>query len=180
VAHLPAAGEIVLFDRSWYNRAGVEHVMGFCTDDEYRTFLDGCPRFEELLLDEGIVLVKYWLMVSAAEQERRFQERIDEPTKRWKLSEMDLRGRSHWVDYERAEAAIFEHTDTERSPWWLVDAEDQRRARLACIAHLLTLIPYEDVTSTELVLPPLQAGATAAAPRVVHAGRRWVPDHAPS
>jgi polyphosphate kinase 2 len=174
VAHLPAAGEIVLFDRSWYNRAGVERVMGFCTDAEYQTFLRTCPRFEDLLLDEGITLVKYWLMVSAEEQERRFRERIDDPTKRWKLSEMDLLGRAHWFDYERAEAAIFEHTDTDRSPWWLVDAEDQRRARLNCISHLLSLVPYEDLTSDPVTLPPLQERPFDV--NSSEARRRWVPD----
>jgi polyphosphate kinase 2 len=157
VAELPAAGEIVLFDRSWYNRAGVERVMGFCTDEEYEEFLRSAPVFEAMLIRSGIVLVKYWFSVSDEEQERRFQERIANPRKRWKLSEMDLQSRARWVDYSRAKDRMFELTDTKLSPWWVVEADDKRRARLNCIQHLLSRVPYEDVTSTPLVLPPRQA-----------------------
>lgn len=159
VAHLPAGGEIVLFDRSWYNRAGVERVMGFCTEDEYLTFLRTCPLFEEMLLSEGIVLVKYWLTVGAEEQERRFRDRIEDPTKRWKLSPMDLESRPRWLDFARAKDDMFEHTDTDRSPWWVVPADDKRRARLNCIAHLLEQVPYGDLTSDPITLPPLQKGS---------------------
>ncbi len=154
VPHLPAGGEIVLFDRSWYNRAGVEHVMGFCTDDEYREFLRSCPEFEQMLLRAGIVLVKYWFSVSDDEQERRFQDRIDRPDKRWKLSPMDLESRARWADYSRAKDEMFRYTDTKHSPWWVVEADDKRRARLNCISHLLGQVPYEDVTSAPLELPP--------------------------
>jgi len=154
VAHLPAAGEIVLFDRSWYNRAGVERVMGFCTDDEYEEFLRSCPEFEAMLIRSGLVLVKYWFSVSDAEQERRFQARIRHPEKQWKLSDMDLESRRRWVDFSRAKDAMFAVTDTKRSPWWVVDAEDKRRARLNCISHLLSCIPYEDVIPKRLKLPP--------------------------
>src|SRR5437870_13060626 len=137
VAHLPAAGEIVLFDRSWYNRAGVERVMGFCTQEEYTEFLRSCPDFERMLIRSGLVLVKYWFSVSDAEQERRFQDRIKNPEKRWKLSPMDLESRARWADYSRAKDAMFQYTDTKASPWWVVDANDKRRARLNCIRHLL-------------------------------------------
>jgi polyphosphate kinase 2 len=145
VKELPAGGEIVLFDRSWYNRAGVERVMGFCTDDEYDEFLRSVPLFEEMLIRSGIVLVKYWFSVSDDEQERRFQERIRNPRKNWKLSPMDLESRRHWVDYSRAKDRMFEATDTEASPWWVVEADDKLRARLNCISHLLDQVPYEDL-----------------------------------
>ncbi len=154
VAQLPTAGEIVLFDRSWYNRAGVERVMGFCTDEEYDEFLMTCPDFENMLLRSGIVLVKYWFSVSDDEQERRFQARIDDPSKRWKLSPMDLQARELWVEYSRAKDQMFAHTDTKQSPWWVVDADDKKRARLNCISHLLSMVPYQDVTSGPLKLPP--------------------------
>lgn len=157
VAELPAGGEIVLFDRSWYNRAGVERVMGFCTDEEYEEFLRSAPSLEAMLIRSGIVLVKYWFSVSDEEQERRFQERISDPRKRWKLSEMDLQSRARWVDYSRAKDRMFEVTDTKLSPWWVVHADDKRRARLNCISHLLSQVPYEDLTSAPLVLPPRQA-----------------------
>ncbi len=157
VAQLPAAGEVVLFDRSWYNRAGVEHVMGFCSDAEYEEFLRSAPGLEAMLIRSGIILVKYWFSVSDEEQERRFQERIRNPRKRWKLSEMDLQSRARWVDYSRAKDRMFELTDTKLSPWWVVDADDKRRARLNCIHHLLSQVPYQDCTSTPLVLPPRQA-----------------------
>jgi polyphosphate kinase 2 len=156
VAHLPAAGEIVLFDRSWYNRAGVEHVMGFCTDAEYEEFLRSCPEFERMLIRSDIILVKYWFSISDEEQERRFMARAEHPDKRWKLSEMDLLSRRHFVDYSRAKDAMFQYTDTKWSPWWVVDAEDKRRAHLNCIHHLLSLVPYKDVTSAPVVLPPRQ------------------------
>ena len=157
VAELPAAGEIVLFDRSWYNRAGVERVMRFCTDEEYEEFLRATPALETMLLRSGIILVKYWFSVSDREQERRFQERIRNPRKRWKLSEMDLQSRARWVDYSRAKDRMFELTDTKLSPWWVVQADDKRQARLDCISHLLSQVPYQDLTSKPLVLPPRQS-----------------------
>jgi polyphosphate kinase 2 len=156
VEQLPSGGEIVLFDRSWYNRAGVERVMGFCTDAEYDEFLRSCPEFERMIIRSGVVLIKYWFSVSDDEQERRFKERIENPSKRWKLSPMDLESRARWVDYSRAKDEMFTFTDTKQSPWWVVDADDKRRARLNCISHLLTVIPYEDITSDALELPPRQ------------------------
>jgi len=153
---LPAAGEIVLFDRSWYNRAGVEHVMGFCTDDEYQRFLRDCPEFERMLIDSGITLIKYWFSVSDEEQERRFKSRIADPTRRWKLSPMDLEARSRWVDYSRAKDAMFAATDVEHSPWWVVEADDKRGARLNCISHLLGSIQYQELPPVALDLPPRQ------------------------
>ena len=149
VAHLPAAGEMVLFDRSWYNRAGVERVMGFCTDDEYEEFMRSAPRFEELLMRSGLILIKYWLSVSDEEQERRFQARIDDPTKQWKLSPMDLEARARWVDYAEAKDEMFAYTDTKESPWFVVEADDKRTARLNLISHLLEQIPYEPVPDGE-------------------------------
>ncbi|OGO54412.1 MAG: polyphosphate kinase 2 [Chloroflexi bacterium RBG_16_70_13] len=156
VAHLPAAGEMVLFDRSWYNRAGVERVMGFCTEDEYRDFLRSVPEFERMLIRSGTTLVKYWFSVSDAEQERRFQARIEDPTKRWKLSPMDLESRARWVEYSKAKDEMFAHTDTKQSPWYVVNADDKKRARLNVIRHLLGLIPYQDLTPAPIVLPPRQ------------------------
>jgi polyphosphate kinase 2 len=156
VAHLPAAGEIALFDRSWYNRAGVERVMGFCTDDEYQEFFRTAPEFERMLIRSGIRLIKYWFSVSDAEQERRFQDRIADPTKRWKLSPMDLESRTRWVEYSRAKDEMFAHTDTKQSPWYVVEADDKRRARLNVISHLLSLVPYDDLTPQEMELPPRQ------------------------
>ncbi len=156
VAHLPTAGEVVLFDRSWYNRAGVERVMGFCTDAEYWEFLRAVPEFERMLLRSGIQLVKYWFSVSDVEQERRFQARIDDRAKNWKLSPMDMTARSRWVDYSRAKDIMMEHTSTHESPWWEVDSDDKRRARLNCINHLLSLVPYTEVARDEVVLPPRQ------------------------
>jgi polyphosphate kinase 2 len=156
VAHLPAAGEMVLFDRSWYNRAGVERVMGFCTEDEYREFLRSCPEFERMLIRSGIVLVKYWFSVSDAEQEKRFQDRLADPTKRWKLSPMDLESRAKWVEYSKAKDEMFAYTDIKQAPWYVVPSDDKKRARLNTIAHLLTLIPYEDLTPEPIVLPPRQ------------------------
>ena len=154
VAHLPAAGEMVLFDRSWYNRAGVERVMGFCTDEEYMEFLRSCPYFERMLIRSGIILIKYWFSVSDAEQERRFQGRIDDPTKRWKLSPMDLESRARWAEYSRAKDEMFTHTDIKQAPWFVVDADNKKRARLNCIRHLLDMIPYEDLTPEAIELPP--------------------------
>jgi polyphosphate kinase 2 len=156
VAHLPAAGELVLFDRSWYNRAGVEHVMGFCTQAEYDEFMRDCPRFERSLLRSGIVLVKYWLSISDDEQERRFQKRIKNPHKRWKLSTIDLEARAHWVDYSKAKDEMFAHTDTKDSPWWVVEADDKRTARLNLMSHLLSLIPYERLPIGDIELPSRQ------------------------
>jgi polyphosphate kinase len=153
-AHLPAAGEMVLFDRSWYNRAGVERVMGFCTDEEYQEFLRSCPEFERMLIRSGIILVKYWFSVSDAEQEHRFHRRIDDPTRRWKLSPIDLKSRELWVEYSKAKDEMFRYTDTKQSPWYVVEADDKRRARVNCISHLLSLIPYQDLTPDPIVLPP--------------------------
>ncbi|MGE0079478.1 MAG: polyphosphate kinase 2 [Bacteroidales bacterium] len=154
VSHLPAAGEMVLFDRSWYNRAGVEKVMGFCNEDEYLEFLRSCPEFERMLVRSGIILIKYWFSVSDKEQERRFQERIDDPTKRWKLSPMDVESRNRWVEYSKAKDEMFAHTDIKQAPWWVIRADDKRRARLNCISHLLSLIPYEDLTPAPIKLDP--------------------------
>jgi len=156
-AHLPAGGEIVLFDRSWYNRAGVERVMGFCTDDEYREFLRSCPEFERMLVRSGIILIKYWFSVSDEEQERRFQERIDDPTKSWKLSPMDLASRTRWLDYSRAKDEMFKYTDIKQAPWWVVNSDDKKRARLNVICHLLSMIPYNEVEHEKIVLPPRQS-----------------------
>lgn len=144
-AHLPSGGEMVLFDRSWYNRAGVERVMGFCTDREYQDFLHACPKFEELLVHSGILLLKYWFSVSEDEQERRFQERANNPMKRWKLSPIDIAARDHWLEYSRARDIMIAHTDTAIAPWYIVEAEVKERARLSCIAHLLSQIPYQSV-----------------------------------
>jgi polyphosphate kinase len=156
VAQLPSAGEMVLFDRSWYNRAGVERVMGFCTEEEYQEFLRSCPEFERMLIRSGIILIKYWFSVSDEEQERRFQSRLDDPTKRWKLSPMDLESRSRWIEYSKAKDEMFKFTDTKQSPWYVVNADNKERARLNCIRHLLSLIPYEDLTPESMVLPPRQ------------------------
>jgi polyphosphate kinase len=154
VPHLPAAGEMVLFDRSWYNRAGVERVMNFCTEEEYREFMRTCPEFERMLIRSGITLVKYWFSVSDDEQERRFQARINDPTRRWKLSPMDLESRARWVEYSKAKDEMFAHTDTKQSPWYVVNADEKKRARLNCIHHLLSLIPYKDLTPEPISLPP--------------------------
>lgn len=157
VAELPSRGEIVLFDRSWYNRAGVERVMGFCTEEEYREFLRSCPVFEKMLIRSGIILIKYWFSVNDEEQEKRFQERMSNPIKRWKLSPMDIQSRRHWVDYSRAKDEMFAYTDTKKSPWYVVNADNKKRARLNCIAHLLRQVPYHDMTPVEFELPPRQA-----------------------
>ena len=156
VPHLPAAGEMVLFDRSWYNRAGVERVMGFCTEQQYQEFMQSCPEFERMLIRSGVILLKYWFSVSDAEQERRFQERMTNTTKRWKLSPMDLESRKHWADYSRAKDEMFAITDTKQAPWYVVNAEDKKAARLNVIRHLLSMIPYNDLTPEPLPLPPLK------------------------
>lgn len=155
-AHLPAAGEMVLLDRSWYNRVGVERVMGFCTEAEYQEFLRSCPEFERMLVRSGTILIKYWFSVGNDEQERRFQQRIDDPVRRWKLSPMDLESRRRWVEYSKAKDQMFAHTDIKQAPWYVVDADDKRRARLNCITHLLSVVPYEDLTPEPIKLPPRQ------------------------
>jgi polyphosphate kinase len=156
VSQLPSGGEIVLFDRSWYNRAGVEKVMGYCTNEEYEEFLRSCPEFERMLLRSGIILVKYWFSISDGEQEIRFQDRIKDPTKRWKISQMDVESRDKWVEYSMAKDKMFSYTDTKQSPWFVVPADDKKRARLNCIDHLLSLISYKDLTSKPIKLPPLK------------------------
>jgi polyphosphate kinase 2 len=156
VAQLPAAGEMVLFDRSWYNRAGVERVMSFCTDEEYHEFMRSCPEFERMLIRSGIILIKYWFSVSDTEQERRFQDRIAKPTKRWKLSPLDLESRKRWMEYSRAKDEMFAHTDIKQAPWYVVNSDDKKRSHLNCIHHLLSMIPYEDLTPEPMVLPPRQ------------------------
>ena len=153
VAHLPAAGEIVLFDRSWYNRAGVEKVMGFCSDEEYKEFLNSCPIFEQMIIKSGIILIKYWFSVSNEEQERRFEDRINDPTKHWKLSPMDLESRIRWVEYSRAKDDMFVYTDNKHSPWRVVQADDKKKARLNCIHDLLSSINYKPVKYKKVTLP---------------------------
>jgi len=155
-AHLPAKGEMVLLDRSWYNRAGVERVMDFCTDEEYKEFLRSCPEFERMLVRSGIILIKYWFSVSDEEQEKRFQSRIEDPTKRWKLSPMDLESRAKWVEYSKAKDNMFVYTDIKQAPWYVVKADDKKRARLNCIHHLLQIIQYKDLTPKPIKLPPRQ------------------------
>lgn len=152
VAHLPAAGEIIIFDRSWYNRAGVERVMGFCSDEEYTEFMRSCPEFERMLVRSGIQLIKYWFSVSDEEQERRFQKRLTDPTKQWKLSPMDLESRKKWVDYSKAKDNMFAHTDIDQAPWYVVNSDVKKHARINCINHLLSLIPYQKVERPEVVL----------------------------
>ena len=166
VAELPAAGEMVLFDRSWYNRGLVEPVMGFCTEEEYREFLRSCPEFERMLVRSGIILIKYWFSVSDAEQERRFQNRIKDPVRRWKLSPVDVQGRSRWVDFSKAKDTLFAHTDIKQAPWYVVDADSKKAARLNCISHLLTLIPYETVPWEDVELPERQSGVGYVRPPI--------------
>jgi polyphosphate kinase 2 len=178
VEHLPAAGEIVLFDRSWYNRAGVERVMGFCTPDEYRRFLQQCPIFERLLVEDGILLRKYWFSVSDVEQERRFQSRLDDPMRRWKLSPMDLESITRWADYSRAKDEMFVHTDIPESRWYVVESDDKRRARLNMMAHLLSTVPYHEVTRPALRLPHRPAASGYVRPP--RDQQTYVPDHAAS
>jgi len=153
-AHLPAAGEMVLYDRSWYNRAGVERVMNFCTDDEYADFMRSCPEFERMLIRSGVILIKYWFSVSDSEQERRFQGRLTDPTKHWKLSPMDMESRNRWQDYSRCKDEMFFHTDTKQAPWFVVESDNKKRARLNCINHLLSMIPYQDCIPAIAELPP--------------------------
>ncbi len=157
-AHLPAAGEMVLFDRSWYNRAGVEKVMGFCSDDEYEEFLRSCPEFEKMLVRSGIILIKYWFSVNDEEQEKRFRKRVRDPLKRWKLSKMDMVSREKWDEYSKAKDMMFAHTDIEQAPWYVVNADNKKLARLNCINHLLSLIPYEDITPPPIEFPKRKKG----------------------
>jgi len=166
IMQLPAAGEMVLFDRSWYNRAGVERVMGFCTEAEYQEFMRSCPELERMLVRSGIILVKYWFSVSPEEQERRFQSRMEDPTKRWKLSPMDLESRAKWVEYSKAKDLMFSYTDIKQAPWFVVNADDKKRARLNCISHLLSVIPYEDLTPEPIKLPPRQENTSYVRPPV--------------
>lgn len=174
VAHLPSAGEIVLFDRSWYNRAGVERVMGFCTDEEYWEFLKSVPEFEDMLIRSGIILIKYWFSVSDDEQEERFQDRIADETKRWKLSEMDLTARSKWVEYSKAKDVMFQYTDTESSPWYVIDSDYKRNARINVMSHLLSMIPYEDLPYDKLELPKRQENSGYVRPPID--SMKFVPD----
>ena len=176
VEHLPARGEMVLFDRSWYNRAGVERVMGFCTEEEVQRFFHQCPAFERMLLDDGIILVKYWFSVSDEEQEKRFKDRLNDPLKRWKISDMDLEGRNRWVEYSKAKDEMFAYCDTPDSPWWDVEADDKQRARINCIAHLLSVVPYEPrkIPKPKWVPRP-KPGDYKRPPRDRY---RYVPDHA--
>ncbi|PRY20721.1 polyphosphate kinase 2 [Aliiruegeria haliotis] len=176
--HLPTAGEMVLFDRSWYNRAGVERVMGFCTAEEYEEFLRSCPEFERMLVRSGIILIKYWFSVSDDEQERRFQARIQDKTKRWKLSPMDIESRKRWVEYSKAKDMMFAHTDIKQAPWYVVEADNKKRARINCISHLLSLIPYEDLTPKPIELPPRQDSAGYVRPPI--GDQTFVPDVAGS
>jgi polyphosphate kinase 2 len=176
VDHLPAAGEIVLFDRSWYNRAGVERVMGFCTNQEYARFLHQCPIFERLLLEDGVLLRKYWFSVSDSEQENRFRSRLEDPMRRWKLSPMDLESITRWEDYSRAKDEMFVHTDIPEAPWYVVESEDKRSARINMIAHLLSTVPYHEVQRLPLELPPRPP--TKGYERTPREMQTQVPDHA--
>lgn len=174
VAHLPAAGEIVLFDRSWYNRAGVEHVMGFCTEEEYLEFLRSCPEFERMIERSNIILIKYWFSVSDAEQEKRFLARNEDPVKRWKLSPMDIESRSKWVQYSMAKDVMFAHTDIKQAPWYVVHADDKKRARLNCIHHLLKQIPYKDLTPKPIEIPERKDDISYVRPPITD--QTFVPD----
>jgi len=174
VPHLPAAGEMVIFDRSWYNRAGVERVMEFCTDDEYREFLRSCPEFERMLVRSGTILIKYWFAISAEEQERRFRARISDSSKRWKIGPVDVASRAKWVDYSRAKDAMFTYTDIDVAPWCVVRADVKRRAWLNCIHHLLQCIPYEDLSDEPVELPDLQQDPNYQRPPLD--GMNWVPE----
>jgi len=176
IAHLPAAGEIVLFDRSWYNRAGIERVMGFCTADEYHRFLHQCPIFERMLVEDGLLLRKYWFSVSDAEQEARFRSRLDDPMRQWKLSPMDLESVSRWEDYSRAKDQMMVHTDIPEAPWHVVESDDKRRARINMIAHLLSTIDYHEVTRLPLKLP--KRPASKGYERPPRDTQNYVPDHA--
>jgi polyphosphate kinase 2 len=175
VPHLPAAGEMVLFDRSWYNRAGVERVMNFCSEEEYEEFMRSCPEFERMLVRSGIILIKYWFSVSDEEQERRFQGRIKNPTKRWKLSPMDVESRNKWVEYSKAKDQMFAHTDIKQAPWYVVNADVKKHARLNCIKHLLSMIPYEDLTPEPIELPPRENAGGYVRPPMND--QTFVPEH---
>jgi polyphosphate kinase 2 len=175
MAHFPAAGEIVIFDRSWYNRAGVEHVMGFCTAEQHERFLELCPQVEQYIVESGIQLIKFWLEVSDEEEERRFEARIDDPLRQWKLSNMDLPSRKKWYEYSRARDAMLAATDTEVAPWYVLPSDDKRRARLNCLAHVLSLIPYEKVPREKVKLPE-RSERGAYDDRASLAGRRFVPE----
>ena len=174
VSHLPAAGEMVLFDRSWYNRAGVERVMGFCTDDEYREFLRSCPDFERMLVASGIILIKYWFAISPDEQERRFKSRLSDPKKRWKIGPIDVASRAHWTDYSRAKDAMLTYTDIEEAPWHIVGADIKRHARLNCIHHLLQTIPWQEIPDEPVGLPALQKDPNYRRPPIDTL--QWVPE----
>ncbi len=176
IERLPAAGEIVLFDRSWYNRAGVEHVMGFCTKQQYARFMHQCPTFERMLVEDGILLRKYWFSVSDKEQQARFESRLDDPVRRWKLSPMDLESVSRWEDYSRAKDEMFMMTDIPEAPWYVVESDDKRRARLNMIAHLLSTIPYRDVPEPKLKVP--KRPASTGYVRTPWESQTFVPDHA--
>jgi polyphosphate kinase 2 len=176
IGHLPAAGELALFDRSWYNRAGVEHVMGFSTKEEYFRFLHQCPIFERLLVEDGILLRKYWFSVSDSEQQRRFRDRLEDPLRRWKLSPMDLESITRWEDYSRAKDEMFVHTDIPEAPWHVVESDDKRRARINMIAHLLSTVPYHQVKPPSIKLPPRPAAQGYI--RVPRDMQSYVPDHA--
>ena len=174
VPHLPAAGEMALFDRSWYNRAGVERVMGFCTDDEYREFLRSCPDFERMLVQSGMILIKYWFAINAEEQERRFRGRLSDPRKRWKIGPVDVASRVRWTDYSRAKDAMFTYTDIDEAPWYVVGADVKRHARLNCIHHLLETIPYGEIQDEEIELPALQKDPNYRRPPLD--SMNWVPE----
>jgi polyphosphate kinase 2 len=177
VQQLPAGGEIVVFDRSWYNRAGIERVMGFCSDEQLQMFFRQAPAFERMLIDDGVILVKYWFSVSQEEQERRFQDRARDPMKRWKLSQIDLDGRQKWDEYSRARDDMFAHCDIPDSPWWVVEADDKVRARVNCIAHLLDVVPYLPAKSKSIKLAPLKPEGHSYR-RPPRSNYRYVPDHA--
>ena len=175
VPQLPAAGEIVLFDRSWYNRAGVEHVMGFCSEDEYQEFLRTAPEFERMLIRSGIILLKYWFSVSDEEQERRFQARLNDPKKRWKLSPMDIESRNRWVEYSRAKDTMFSHTDTKQAPWYVVNSDIKKHARLNCIRHLLSMISYEEIPRASITLGPRKSSKGYVRPPISE--QNFVPEY---
>ena len=177
IAHLPAKGEIVILDRSWYNRAGVERVMGFCTDEEYERFMEQTPIFEQMLMDDGILLRKYWFSVSDAEQLKRFRSRLDDPTSQWKLSPMDLESLNRWEDYSRAKDAMMARTDTEASPWYVVESDVKKHARLNMLAHFLSTVPYEEVPVPVVELPTERV-ATSGYQRPPRELATYVPDHA--
>jgi polyphosphate kinase 2 len=174
VPYLPAKGEMVIFDRSWYNRAGVERVMGFCNEDEYQEFLRSCPEFEHMLVKSGIILIKYWFSVSEEEQERRFQARVSNPLKRWKFSPMDLESRAQWVEYSKAKDTMLKYTDTKESPWYIVRGDDKKKARLNCIHHMLSKVPFKLVEHDEIQLPPLKNDSSYQRPSMDHLN--FVPD----